>query len=205
MTTTETQTTNSQTPPRTIPLREEDPPPRPKPPTAGILLANITVTLHTKEAVRLHRGRVSPNPNDSIVGLQAFIRGVNRINSYEQRHRIEILAEEIRTRMSELQQQLERHKARQAVELHSYTSAKPYKLKLNNLSNLGLSAANLLALYDQIVLDIYQIRFGGVITMSEHKQMLKQATEYIKKMLTSPFFTRNDVVSVTSEEPTKST
>ena len=181
---------------KVIPLREEAPVRRRTRP--GYLIGTVNLKLHTLEANNLVFGRVETARNKNIVGVLSFARAYRQIQQNAHKKRISRVIDDTEESFRHLQNQIEEHKRQQLVQIENYGSVKPRDVKLRSMSETGARAASLLVKYDRIVLDIRQLHVSGVYDQEQRNQMLRKALDYIRSMLESPFFTRDDVQALTS-------
>ena len=181
---------------KVIPLREEAPVRRRERP--GYLAGAPTLTIHTLEANNLLFGKVLIRKKRSSVGLISFSNAYISIQRSDYRRRVGQVIEDVRERFKLLRNQIEEHKQRQIFKIENYQSNKPRDITLKPLSGTVLRVAYLLVQYDQLVLEIHQLHDTGVYDLEQRNQMLRQATGYMKKVLESPFWVRDDVMAATS-------
>ena len=177
----------------------------------GVLRGNATLTVHTRQAQRLVRGRAARADKPAIIGLIGFATVLR--NLWHGARADDPYADWWLLRVHEALNgaQAQMTAARTALGLEDpspitlgpATSVKPVRIPLAFSNAYAFRGAWLLATYDALVCAVLTARHVGVLTREEAEWALHQAGRCARRAFSSPFgyslmgVTRRDVEQCT--------
>jgi integrating conjugative element protein (TIGR03761 family) len=181
----------------------------------GVLRGSATLTLQTRHAVRLVKGRSYSAEKPAIIGLLGFANLVRTVwhgarddDPYAdwwllQVHDTLVQAElELAVLERALSARLE---ALSAIDVVAPESARPARIALNFSNPYAFRAAGLIGQFDGFACKVLSARHVGLIGRDESEKLLHQGGRWVRRALQSPVLyrllgvTRDDVLQRTAK------
>ena len=147
----------------------------------GAFTTSVSLKLHTKTAALFFHGRRGDKRSDAVLGIKGFAHSCNELPD----RKAEIMVE---TRLKKHQQRLENiaiqnqdAKNGSRLEILNHESKSPIDVTLEYCPPLVGRAAQLLALYDEIIRDINLLYRIAVYDADEREQRMDLATRHIRR------------------------
>jgi integrating conjugative element protein (TIGR03761 family) len=175
----------------------------------GVLRGRATLTLQTRQAQRLVKGRGTSAEKPAIIGLLGFANGVRTLwhgarsdDPYADWWLLqveEILVQAGHELVSLEQGIAKRFEALGAIEVAPPVSVKPVRIALNFSNPYAFRAAGLIGRFDALACMILSARHVGLVERDEAEKTLHQGGRWVRRALQSPVgyrligVTRDDV------------
>jgi integrating conjugative element protein (TIGR03761 family) len=180
-----------------------------------VLRGSATLTLQTRHALRLVKGRGYSAEKPAIIGLLGFANLVRTLwhgardddpyadwwllqvhdTMVQTEREIDALERKISTRLETLS----------AIDVEAPESAKPARIALNFSNPYAFRAAGLIGQFDALACKVLSARHVGLIGRDESERLLREGGRCVRRALQSPVLyrllgvTRDDVVQRTAK------
>jgi integrating conjugative element protein (TIGR03761 family) len=187
--------------------------PSTQPSQPGRLRGSYSITLHTRQAQRLFRGRRKTDDKPGIIGLTAFSAIMTRVweaagadDPYADWFllQVERAIEETRKLVHTRQQDVDKHlSSRERVKIEVASSLEPVVLPLNFPTPYGYMGAYLIEDFDQLVLSLLTAVHVALIPRDTAMATLSNTSRAIRRAFLTPAhhkllgITRKDIVMTT--------
>ena len=162
----------------------------------GVLRGGATLTLQTRQAERLVKGRGYTADKPAIIGLIGFAKllrpiwhGARADDPYADWWMLKVddALEHARERIEGADRELAtRFQAMEAIDVASPTSLKPIRVALNFSNPYAFLGARLVGLYDGLVRTTLSARHVGLITREEAERALHLSGRQVRRAFLSP-------------------
>ena len=162
----------------------------------GALRGGATLTLQTRQAQRLVKGRGYSAEKPAIIGLIGFANLVRTIwhgaradDPYADWWLLQVhdgLDQAERELVSLEQGVVTRFDAMGAIDVASPASVKPARIALNFSNPYAFRAAGLIGRFDALVCTVLSARHVGLVGRDEAERMLHQGGRWVRRALQSP-------------------
>ncbi len=187
--------------------------PSTQPSQPGRLRGSYSITLHTRQAQRLFRGRRKTDDKPGIIGLTAFSAIMTRIweaagldDPYADWFllQVEQAIEDTRKLVHTRQQDVDKHlSSRERVKIEVASSLEPVELPLNFPTPYGYMGAYLIEDFDQLVLSLLTAVHVALMPRDTAMATLSNTSRAIRRAFLTPAhhkllgITRKDIVMTT--------
>ena len=171
----------------------------------GALQGSVTLTVHSFEAQRLIRGRVSSAEKPSIIGLVGFANLVHPIwraamanDPYADWWLLEIdealglALNALAEKCEDLEQRLNET---DALSIDVACSVKPVQIPLDFADPYAFRATRIITAYDRLIRIALTARFVGLLTRLESEETVNQGGNVTRRAFTSPLGFRDTGVT----------
>ena len=182
--------------------------PSTQPSQPGRLRGSYSITLHTRQAQRLFRGRRRTDDKPSIIGLTAFSAMMTRVWEAAGRDdpyadwillQAEQAIEDTRKQVKARQQEVDKHlSSRTRVKIEVAASLEPVELPLNFPTPYGYMGAYLIEDFDQLVLSLLTAVHVALMPRDTAMAALASTSKAIRRAFLTP--TRHKLLGITRQD-----
>lgn len=189
------------------PQQEHQPPPSERQP--GMLRGAVWLTVHTREAVRLVKGRQRTRKKPAIIGLLGYARLVREIWAADRLDdpyaaywllKVQATLDEAQSYLNDERVTLEQRIAEvDTFTIEPAVSVNPFVLPLKFNNPYAFRGARLLSEYDSLVRQLRSAAYVGLVGSADVAQSLPLLGRGVRRVFTSPLgyhrlgITRTDV------------
>ena len=148
--------------------------------TPGKLTSELSLHLHTHQAVHLFHGRRAKKNRSSIIGLIGFGRLCDVIRDPEAIEKIDAQLRDASERLSQLMRQVEKDGEANHLEVSDHHSDRPQKVTLAFRTPTANRGAQLLGQYDDVIKEIHKIYMLGIYDRREYRARVKLTGRYVR-------------------------
>jgi integrating conjugative element protein (TIGR03761 family) len=162
----------------------------------GVLRGRATLTLQTRQAQRLVKGRGTSAEKPAIIGLLGFANGVRTLWHGARANdpyadcwllQVEDILVQAGHELLTLEQGIaKRFEALGAIEVAPPVSMKPARIALNFSNPYAFRAAGLIGRFDALACEVLSARHVGLIVRDEAEKTLHQGGRWVRRALQSP-------------------
>ena len=150
-------------------------------PMPGAFTTSVSLKLHTKIAALFFHGRRGDKRSDAVLGIKGFAHSCNELPNRESEIMVETRLKKHQQRLENLARQNQDAKKGSRLEILHHESKSPIDVTLEYCPPLVGRAAQLLALYDEIIRDINLLYRIAVYDADEREQRTELATRHIRR------------------------
>jgi integrating conjugative element protein (TIGR03761 family) len=171
----------------------------------GVLRGGATLTLQTRQALRLVTGRAYSAQKPAIIGLFAFANllrpiwhGARADDPYADWWMLKVhdALESARLQLDAAQQEVVAYlQTLEAIEVALPTSLQPVRVELNFSNPYAFRGARLVSAYDGLVRATLSARHVGLVTSDEAERVLREGGRPIRRAFLSPLGYRSTGVT----------
>ncbi len=150
-------------------------------PMPGAFTTSVSLTLHTKTAALFFHGRRGDKRSDAVLGIKGFAHSCNELPNRKSEIMVETRLKKHQERLENLARQNQEARTSSRLEILNHESKSPIDVTLEYCPPLVGRAAQLLALYDEIIRDINLLYRIAVYDADEREQRTELATRHIRR------------------------
>ena len=150
-------------------------------PMPGAFTTSVSLTLHTKIAALFFYGRRGDKRSDAVLGIKGFAHSCNELPDRKSEIMVETRLKKHQERLENLARQNQEARTSSRLEILNHESKSPIDVTLEYCPPLVGRAAQLLALYDEIIRDINLLYRIAVYDADEREQRTELATRHIRR------------------------
>ncbi len=150
-------------------------------PMPGAFTTSVSLTLHTKTAALFFHGRRGDKRSDAVLGIKGFAHSCNELPDRKSEIMVETRLKKHQERLENLARQNQEARTSNRLEILNHESKSPIDVTLEYCPPLVGRAAQLLALYDEIIRDINLLYRIAVYDADEREQRTEIATRHIRR------------------------
>ena len=150
-------------------------------PMPGAFTTSVSLTLHTKIAALFFYGRRGDKRSDAVLGIKGFAHSCNELPDRKSEIMVETRLKKHQQRLENIAIQNQDAKDSSRLEILNHESKSPIDVTLEYCPPLVGRAAQLLALYDEIIRDINLLYRIAVYDADEREQRTELATRHIRR------------------------
>ena len=150
-------------------------------PMPGAFTTSVSLKLHTTSASLFFHGRRGNKRSEAILGIKGFAHSCNELPNRESEIRVETRLKKHQQRLENLARQNKDAKESSRLEILNHESKSPIKVTLEYCPPLVGRAAQLLALYDEVIRDINLLYRIAVYDADEREQRTELASRHIRR------------------------
>ena len=150
-------------------------------PMPGAFTTSVSLTLHTKTAALFFHGRRGDKRSDAVLGIKGFAHSCNELPDRKSEIMVETRLKKHQERLENLARQNQEARTSSRLEILNHESKSPIDVTLEYCPPLVGRAAQLLALYDEIIRDINLLYRIAVYDADEREQRTEIATRHIRR------------------------
>ena len=157
-------------------------------PMPGAFTTSVSLKLHTKIAALFFHGRRGNKRSETILGIKGFAHSCNELPNRKSEIMVETRLKKHQERLENMaRQNQEALQARSRLEILNHESKSPVDVTLEYCPPLVGRAAQLLALYDEIIRDVNLLYRIAVYDADEREQRTELATRHIRRAFHAGF------------------
>ena len=168
-------------------------------PMPGAFTTSVSLKLHTKIAALFFHGRRGDKRSETILGIKGFAHSCNELPNRKSEILVETRLKKHQERLENLARQNQEAKENSRLEILSHESKSPVDVTLEYCPPLVGRAAQLLALYDEIIRDINLLYRVGIYDADEREQRTDLATRHLRRAFHAGFTVLGEVNADRSE------
>ena len=152
-------------------------------PMPGAFTTSVSLKLHTTSAALFFHGRRGNKRSEAILGIKGFAHSCNELPNRESEIRVETRLKKHQQRLENLARQNKDAKESESsrLEILNHESKSPIKVTLEYCPPLVGRAAQLLALYDEVMRDINLLYRVAVYDADEREKRTELASRHIRR------------------------
>ena len=150
-------------------------------PMPGAFTTSVSLKLHTKVAALFFHGRRGDKRSDAVLGIKGFAHSCNALPNRESEIMVETRLKKHQQRLENLARQNQDAKKGSRLEILHHESKSPIDVTLEYCPPLVGRAAQLLALYDEIIRDINLLYRVAIYDTDEREQRMDIATRHLRR------------------------